>query len=372
MTQESCTYTPSPDSLPCGLLAIDSADCILWCNATLAGWLGRTVLQVTGPWRALLTPASDADHPVHWQAGLQGLGALSEIRLELRAGETGSMPVVMTAARRAGADGGWIDMVFQPDYQRLTQAQELNESRDELRLLVHEATRLEADAQDRALFAEQMVGIVSHDLRNPLQAIHMGVLALARGTLTTNQIRVLGRVSRSTERAHRLIADLLDFTAARVGSGLSISRQSIDLGHVLSDAVEELGLAFPDRELLHRHTDDGPCVADPDRLSQLVGNLVANAMTYGDPDRAVSVTSAVAHGEVRIAVHNWGRPIPPERIDKIFEPMVRGDAKGQSRSVGLGLYIVCEIVKAHGGDIHVESTLEAGTTFTAAFASGQD
>ena len=86
VTQDPCTYPPSPETLPCGLLVIDSAGSILWCNATLAGWLGRPASQVAGPWRALLTQASDGDFGTQWQSGLQGTGRLSETRLELQAG----------------------------------------------------------------------------------------------------------------------------------------------------------------------------------------------------------------------------------------------------------------------------------------------
>lgn len=367
MKNDFPTAAPSVDTLPCGLLVADPDGRIVWSNAVMAHWFGAVPVLAQDSWLALLTPASRQEYGERWESTLARDGRLTEVRLELSMADRQPMPVVMSASSRTHGTTVLLDCVFQPDHDRYAQARELNESRDELRLLVHEATRLEAEAQDRALFAEQMVGIVSHDLRNPLQAIHMGVLALTRGTLTTNQIRVLGRVSRSTERAHRLIADLLDFTAARVGSGLVISRQNVELGHVLAEAVEELSLAFPQRQLVHRHDEDGSCFIDPDRLSQLVGNLVANATTYGDAERPVTVTSAIHAGDVRVAVHNWGSPIPPDRIEKIFEPMVRGDVKGQSRSVGLGLYIVGEIVKAHGGDISVRSSLETGTTFTASF-----
>lgn len=367
MPTEPLFIPPSLEALPCGLLVTDPEGRILWCNTTLAGWRGGPGLRVGDAWAALL-PRSHADeYGGEWLSRRLATGPLTEVRLELGVADRPCMPVVMSASRRSTQAGDLFDLVFQPDSQRLADAQELNESRDELRLLVHEATRLEAEAHDRALFAEQMVGIVSHDLRNPLQAIHMGVLALTRGTLTTNQIRVLGRVSRSTERAHRLIADLLDFTAARMGAGLTISPQRVDLGHLLSEAVEELTLAFPGRELLYRSNGEEACTIDPDRLSQLVGNLVANAMTYGDPLRAVTVASESGDGETLVSVHNWGQPIPADRIEQIFEPMVRGEAKGQSRSVGLGLYIVCEIVKAHGGTMDVRSEPASGTTFTASF-----
>jgi len=356
---------PTLDQLPCACLVADPLGKIVWMNSILADWIGRPVDGSHPTTLAeLLSPHSLQIYDSRRSAMSADDWRLNELQLDLQTQSGECLAVVGSASCRAGAAEPLVDWVFLPNVALRLYQRELDESRDEMRVLVHEATRLEAEAQDRAVFAEQMVGIVSHDLRNPLQAIQMGVLALTRGTLTTNQIRVLGRVSRSTERAHRLIADLLDFTAARVGSGLSITKQEIDLGDVLADAVEELRLAFPGRELRHLDSHAGACTADPDRLSQLVGNLVANAMAYGDPERPVTVMSSACADSVSIAVHNWGDPIPLDRIDKIFEPMVRGDTRGQSRSVGLGLFIVGEIVKAHSGNISVSSGLDSGTTFT--------
>ena len=198
---------------------------------------------------------------------------------------------------------------------------ELVQSRKRLETLVAEATRHQAEAKDRALFAEQMVGIVSHDLRNPLSAIAMATALLVRGELSESQQRTANRIGRATERATRLIADLLDFTQARLG-----------------------------------------------RLAQLLGNLVSNAVTHGDPDRPVTVTSSIDARSFTIAVHNWGAPIPLEAQANIFQAMTRGKhPPAAGRSVGRGLFIVSEIAKAHGGCAEVESTLDKGTTFRAVF-----
>lgn len=212
-----------------------------------------------------------------------------------------------------------------------------------------------------------MVGIVSHDLRNPLSAIHLGLIALSRGELTSNQLRVLGRISRSTERAHRLIADLLDFTAARVGNGLSVKISAIDLHAAVSETLDELRTAYPDRHIEHVHEGAGTCSADPDRIAQAVGNLVSNAMTYGDPGRQVTVRSRTGSDECAIEVQNFGKPIPEEALPTLFQPMVRGAAGGAARSVGLGLYIVREIAQAHGGEVAVRSAMDERTTFTIRF-----
>ena len=115
-----------------------------------------------------------------------------------------------------------------------------------------ELDRQRASAEDRALFAEQMVGIVSHDLRNPLSAIQMSADVLARGRARARRsARRSTGSARSTERAQRLIEDLLDFTVARVGSGLAVTLAPIDLHAVVAGAAEELRTTFPGREIEH-------------------------------------------------------------------------------------------------------------------------
>ena len=244
----------------------------------------------------------------------------------------------------------------------------LLESRRRLEIVLAEATRMEAEAKDRAIFAEQMMGIVSHDLRNPLSTIQMSAAVLARGDATPNQQRVVGRIARATERAGRLIGDLLDFTQARLGTGISVSRKPIDLHAVIAEAVDELAQAYAGRALRHVREGEGKCDADADRLAQLVGNLVSNAMTYGMPEAAVTVSSSVGAATFTVAVHNEGVPIPPEMIPALFTPMTRGlGDTGLARSVGLGLFIVSQIAKAHGGRVSARSGPETGTVFEAVF-----
>ena len=213
-----------------------------------------------------------------------------------------------------------------------------------------------------------MVGIVSHDLRNPLSTITVATEALLLGQHDARQLKLLQFITRAAERSSRLIADLLDFTLARVGQGIYVTVRPIDLHDVLSHAVSELEIAFPGRLLVYRHEGDGVCLADPDRLAQLLGNLVANAMAYGSPDTPVHVLSAVDPDAFRLSVRNQGTPIADTLLDTMFEPMTRGyDVPESARSVGLGLFIVREIAAAHGGTVKVTSDVAGVTTFTATF-----
>ena len=236
---------------------------------------------------------------------------------------------------------------------------------------VTESVRDRSMALDRALFAEQMVGIVSHDLRNPLSAIMAGTAVLALPNITPEaRAKSQAHIVSSAQRARRLIDDLLDFTMARVGRGLSVSRQPIDLHQLVGRIVDELALAFAGSTIRHVRLGQGACEADPDRIAQLVGNLVANAISYGAPQAGVTVTSELSGTDAVISVHNAGDPIPSHAMSTIFEPMVRGVPDNSiNRSVGLGLFIVRAIAYAHKGDVTVTSSLAEGTTFAFRFSA---
>lgn len=268
----------------------------------------------------------------------------------LRAADGGERVVIASGQAFCGEDGKLIDFV--------------GVLRD-----ITENTRLRADAEDRALFAEQMVGIVSHDLRNPLSAMLMGASALARGAdLPPRLERVLKSMVGAGGRAKRLIEDLLDFTQARVGKGLSMTVQSVDLHDITAKSVDEMSLAVPGCTLQHVAQGEGGCAADPDRIAQLLSNLIANAASYGRPGTPITVTSSIVADQARLSVHNGGEPIPEPLLLTLFEPMVRGDGVSASvRSVGLGLFIVRAIAQAHQGEISVRSSQEEGTTFTFTF-----
>lgn len=359
------------DQAACGLLQTDSDGLLLRANRIFCEWLGYAPDDLVNGRRRLqdlLTTGGQIFHQTHWSPLLQMQGSLSEVKLEVVHREGHSLPMVMNAIRREGEGRVLHELAIFVARDRDKYERELVLARKRLETLVAEAKQLQEAAKDRALFAEQMVGIVSHDLRNPLSTIQMGVSLLARSEVTPNQLSVLGRISRAAERATRLIADLLDFTQARLGSGLSVSLKPIDLHQVMSETVDELAQAFPGRELKHEHAGEGLCMADADRLAQLVGNLVANAMTYGKAQAPVTVMSSVQATSFTVAVHNEGPAIPAHVQAALFRPMTRGEGEIHAgRSVGLGLFIVSEIAKAHGGAVAVESAPDRGTKFSATF-----
>ncbi|RKH66902.1 PAS domain S-box protein [Corallococcus interemptor] len=226
----------------------------------------------------------------------------------------------------------------------------------------------EEAARQRAEFEQYLVGIVSHDLRNPLSAITLGTSSLLkREELSEHATKAVLRIQNSAERAVRMIRDLLDFTQARMGGGLPVQCQELELGALVRQVVEEVRMTAPERDLQLSLPQAGlrGCW-DPDRVTQLLINLLGNALKYSPEDTPVALRLKEVPGAVVLEVHNGGAPIAPGLLPRIFQPMQRGvpGMDAATRSVGLGLYIVRTIVHAHGGTIDVTSTRVAGTTFT--------
>jgi signal transduction histidine kinase len=170
----------------------------------------------------------------------------------------------------------------------------------------------------------------------------------------------------SAERMARMIGDLLDFTRGRLGGGIPIAPRPTNLQHLGRHLVEELMAAHPGRELRLEAEGNLEGEWDPDRLAQVLGNLGKNALDYSPEGTPVRFTLRGEGDTVRVEVHNEGPPIPAERLPSIFEPFRRFTEAGMhpSSGLGLGLYIVQQVVRAHGGTVEVRSTAREGTCFT--------
>jgi PAS domain S-box-containing protein len=230
---------------------------------------------------------------------------------------------------------------------------------------ISEMKRQQADEKRRAEFEQQLIGIVSHDLRSPINAITLAAsLLLRQEGMDERQVQRLSNIILSAERASRMIRDLLDFTQSRLGSGLAVELESTDLYDLAKLVVDEVSPSWPGREIWLDHQGECEGMWDPDRLAQLLTNLLRNALQYSPPNTQVRVRLVGASG-VTLEVHNWGPPISQELLPQLFEPLRRG-RRGPDRthSIGLGLYIVKQIVQAHGGTVEVRSTEHSGTTFS--------
>ncbi len=225
--------------------------------------------------------------------------------------------------------------------------------------------RAEADVESRRKAVDYILGIVGHDLRNPLGAVHMSaVLLQKKGGLAGWQARTVERMRSSAGRMGRIIADLLSYTRTRLGNGLPINRRPSDLREIVGRVVDELSAVNADREIAVAADGDLCGEWDPDRLEQVASNLVSNAVDHGDPAAPVRVELAGEREHVVLRVSNPGLPMPPEVLAHLFEPFSRGpDEKSRKASgLGLGLFISREIVRGHGGDIAAVSNHETVVT----------
>ena len=218
---------------------------------------------------------------------------------------------------------------------------------------------------------DMFLAVLGHDLRNPLQAVSMTGQLLLMPNLSDNAVRDAGaRIQRASTAMSLLISDLLEFTRTRLGSGIPLERTTCDLGLVCDAALEIIRAGNPEHGFEEDIAGDLLISGDAPRLQQVLGNLLSNAVQHGDPGKPISLTARAADGHIEVRVANFGRPIPAMALQSIFEPLVRVPTEGkevdeQSKSsLGLGLFIVREIVDGHGGSVAVQSSEKAGTAFT--------
>ena len=216
-------------------------------------------------------------------------------------------------------------------------------------------------------FKETFLGILGHDLRNPLSTILTTSRVLVVRQDTPVEIRrKLERVVSSGVRMQRMIDQLLDLTRARLTAGIpvAVSSTEVALGPIVTKIVDEIRAAHPESRFEVCAWDQCSAFIDADRFEQVVSNLLGNAVTHGDNTKPVRVLMSAYPDEVTLTVHNQGVPIDPAFLPMLFNPFARANKPaGRSAGLGLGLYISERIIDAHGGTLSVQSTAEAGTRF---------
>ena len=215
-------------------------------------------------------------------------------------------------------------------------------------------------------FQKRLIGIVSHDLRTPLTVVLNSAHSLSRLEFPEPRAKEsLVRLRRNAQRMERLVEDLVDYTQTQAGRGLPIQPGKADLHELFARVLASLSSVQPDRTVTYARGEDGSGEWDADRLEQLIENLVRNALKYGAPDKPVRAGWYSRLDEVVLYVHNEGPPIPSTLLPHLFEPFRRGNHSAESAgaSLGLGLFIVQQIVLSHEGRISVQSDFVEGTRF---------
>lgn len=216
------------------------------------------------------------------------------------------------------------------------------------------------------------LAILGHDVRSPLGAISIGAQVLLHDqTLPAKVLKVGLRIFNSSRRMDEIVRDLLDFSTSHLGEGIPIDPSTVDLAEICLNVVEEARTFHPERTI--DLVSEGNLIGtwDGPRLAQTFSNLISNAIQHGDPNSAIHVAINGDHPDVLFEVQNAAEVIPSAKLRTLFDPVksfaIRPPSErtaSRVQNLGLGLYVVKEIVKAHKGHISVSSTQETGVTFS--------
>jgi signal transduction histidine kinase len=345
---------------PCGFVSFDDAGVVLAANATLADWLQRPLDSLPGtPLEALYGPGGAIFHQTHFFPSLKLHGEAREIYFSLRAADGATVPV-MASARRHDLDGGArTDCVLLPMRQRHHFEQELLRARQSA-----EAAR---DAKARFL------SMMAHEVRTPLSAItglaHV-LLQQLHGPLLPEQCEDVEIMLRAANDIDQLIGETLRYSRAETGSDAS-ALEAVSLEDAFSSVESIMRVRWAEKAISYvREGDASLCTvrADPQRLHQILLNLLGNAAKFTPRGGCVLMRCAAVPGKerVRIEVRDSGSGIPPDQVERIFEPFVqlaRSNQPAGSRGTGLGLAISREFAASMQGTLHAQCEPGEGAVF---------
>lgn len=343
-----------------GFLITNAKGEILRGNSRIAGWLGHSTEELKGVrFTALLTIGGKIYCETHLLPLLRMQGFFDEVALELgcRGGER--LPVLVNAYERRDQNG-------KPQFIRVTayKATDRRLYEDNLRHARTVAETQLADEQATSVLREQFIAVLGHDLRNPLGVITAGTaMLLARSSMSARDASIISLMKNSGARMAELIDNIMDFARGRLGGGMILDRQPVLLEPVLCQVVAELRTAWPERVIETELRLAEPIDCDAPRLSQILSNLLANALTHGAPDGPIHVNAFLEGNVFELSVSNRGKPISSGALERLFQPFTREDVRSSQNGLGLGLYIASEIARAHKGELTVASTAKE-TRFT--------
>ena len=232
------------------------------------------------------------------------------------------------------------------------------------------ARSVERHSQGVSKSRDMFLAVLGHDLRGPLSGITVAADLLSRPELPeSSRLQVAARIRRACSAITSLSSDLLEYTRTRLGSGIPVEPSACNLTELCEEAIDTVRGSYPEREFVQRISGDLATRCDVRRMRQVLWNLLDNAVHYGDPARPVTLEALGRTDAVLIRISSFGEPIPAEAMHTIFEPMVRAAGAGAQASghpgsnLGLGLFIVHEVVRGHGGSVTVSSDREHGTVF---------
>lgn len=234
---------------------------------------------------------------------------------------------------------------------------------DAIRTLSETEEKL-VEEQKTAEIREQFIAMLGHDLRNPVNAISISAQLLGRSKMDERTMKLVKIIQDSTIRTKGLIDNILDFASGRLGGGIKLNYESHNtLEETLTQVINELKVAHPDRLILTDFKLTKEIAGDHKRIAQLFSNLLGNAISHGEKGSPITVKAQTEADSFELSVINKGDKISSEAKRHLFIPFSRGKVHHGQEGLGLGLFIASEIAKAHNGKLLVESTDEE-TCFT--------
>jgi len=322
------------DDLPVAAFEVDADRTITTSNADADRLAGRPLVGVS------LDELLDCEEPGwHRSASLPSVKGIPEREQKLRRADGTTLPILLSARYRRD-DGGAL--------------------RSAVVLL-----RLPRPRGRHTPSGIEIVSTVSHELRSPLTSVkgYTSLLLNKWERLADDQKQMmLGQVHHDADRVTRLVTELLDISRLETGR-LHLRRQQVDLTALARTIFEKLKLEYADLDCILDFPDDFPQVyADPDKVEQVLTNLIENAAKYGSPV-GMRVEGRVVGDTIEVSVHDTGEGIPPSDLPRVFSKFFRRD-HGKPTGSGLGLWISRGLVEAHGGRLTASSIEGQGSVFT--------
>ncbi len=326
-----------------GFLIADAKNKIIRCNKRVASWMEDSSEELVGKrFSDLLSIGSKIYFETHLSPLLKMQGFFDEILVELSSASGKKLNILINATEHKNSEN-----ITQNIYYTLLKASDRVQYEQNLQYAKSVAEKELETERENLLLREQLIAVLGHDLRNPLGAITMAVGVLQRSIKEESQKDLLAILKRSGHRMNELIGNIMDFARTRMGEGIIISPQLIDLKPVLEHVVAELNFIFPHRKIITDFSLDEPVLCDSNRIAQLISNLLANALNHGHPQSPVLFSASNTGGNLEISVKNDGDPIPESLQNILFTPFKREGSRPSKNGLGLGLYIADQIAQAH-------------------------
>ncbi|HUP64599.1 MAG TPA: PAS domain-containing sensor histidine kinase [Thermoanaerobaculia bacterium] len=344
------------NAAPCGFVSFGDDGIIRAVNQGLIELVGYTRAELEGKHlESIFSVGGKVFYHTHFLPLLRLQGRAEEIYFALRCKGGDEVPVLINGVR-SSRDGEVVNDCIMVRMRMRRRYED-------------EILRAKKEAEAASAAKAKFLSMMSHDLRTPLQAISGYASVLGQefhGPLLEAQRDDLAQIQNATRELSRLMDDILTFAQMESGR-VQVRLRSVPVDEALERAESLVRLRFTDAELAYQREPLEPGLAvkaDPDRLQQILLNLVTNAIKFTPAGGRVATAAEREGDRARIRVRDTGPGIPGEYLDRIFEPFTQVETTQANQGVGLGLAISRELARAMGGDLTVESLLGKGSTFT--------